>query len=191
MVETLKWLVTEHFPEDGIEAWDDDNAGWLADRTTWNLFLSFAGMQLPIQVIKQRVLEGVGPRFVLEIGLPRETPQGKMMSGNDPIVVLIECGIWAVRPIEDQPEIYLTSWSIWEVGEGDRATRHFVGYNMSNREGRVSSEIIDFDAVALRGRTKSGRIYELTGSPGYDEDAGYVFGRWLRTMWDPIARDIT
>ena len=107
------------------------------------------------------------------------------------LVAFISGGIWKTRPIDEQPEMQLARWSVWEVGSGSSATCHFVGYNLIDHEGRASSAIVDFDSVALRGRTKSGRIYELIGPPGHDGDGDYVFARWLELNGKPEHREIT
>lgn len=56
---------------------------------------------------------------------------------NPRLVALISGGIWKTRPIDEQPEMQLARWSIWEVGAGSSATRHLVGYNLIDHEGRV------------------------------------------------------
>ncbi|MCW5595862.1 MAG: hypothetical protein KIT42_08320 [Rhodocyclaceae bacterium] len=83
--------------------------------------------------------------------------------------------VWAVAPVSETPELTLCAWQIVET---DKQERHFVGYNLNDREGRVSSAITQFDPETLTGVTRSGRIYQLTGKPGIDEDALYVWRRW-------------
>jgi hypothetical protein len=94
-------------------------------------------------------------------------------------VVMITGGIWATRPVSEEPSITLMSWAIIETEE-EKPSRHFVGYNYANREGRVSSPIVTFDAKTLRGITHTGRVYQLAGSSGLNDDAEYVLGRWRR-----------
>jgi hypothetical protein len=84
--------------------------------------------------------------------------------------------IWKTIPVDDQPELILDQWRVFELSDG---TRHFNGYVEANREGRVSSPILEFDPATLRGRTRSGRVYQLAGNPGFNRDADYVLGRWL------------
>ena len=60
------------------------------------------------------------------------------------------------------------------------AHMHFNGYNYRDREGRMSSRIVEFDAERMVGRTRSGRVYELKGPPDFDLDAEYVLRRWIR-----------
>lgn len=84
-------------------------------------------------------------------------------------------GIWATTPVDEVPEIVLRQWRVMELKDGDR---HFVGYNVTEGEGRVSSKIVTYDPVTKRGVTQSGRVYQLDGSPGYNGDAIYVWNKW-------------
>ena len=96
--------------------------------------------------------------------------------------------IWSVASIQQEPEVVLSSWRIMETPEG---TRHFVGYNENWREGRVSSAIQEFDPVALVGRTRSGRVYKLCGTSGYNSDAEYVWNQWCHINGVPSSVDAT
>jgi hypothetical protein len=84
--------------------------------------------------------------------------------------------IWKTTSIEETPEIRLLDWQIFELEDG---SKHFMGYNITEREGRVSSAIVEFDEETMIGRTKSGRTYQLLGGPGTNSDALYVLVRWL------------
>lgn len=90
--------------------------------------------------------------------------------------------IWRASSIEETPELELTNWQIIEVDSDlwPGKTRHFVGYNITEREGRVSSEIQVFDKQNMCGRTRSGRVYKLVGPPGGDLDAIYVWDFWKK-----------
>jgi hypothetical protein len=91
--------------------------------------------------------------------------------------------IWRVKPIAESPEIILDNWTIFEVSTPLWAgkTRHFVGYNVGDREGRVSSAIVEFDAEKMLGKTCSGRVYKLAGSQGDGSaDALHTWGLWCR-----------
>jgi hypothetical protein len=63
-----------------------------------------------------------------------------------------------------------------EVTDG---SHHFVGWNVSYREGRVSRSIQEFDPAQRIGTTGSGRIYQLSGPPGWNSDGEYVLQQWL------------
>ena len=114
---------------------------------------------------------------------------------------IIETSVWSASSLTEVPEIELTNWQVMQLPHGDR---HFVGWNATEREGRVSSMIVEFDAATRRGRTRSGRIYQLRGPTGHDGDGAYTWGRWMQrngavgctdvsaevqTLIDPAARD--
>ncbi len=88
--------------------------------------------------------------------------------------------IWTATSVNSVPEIELRSWSVFEVtsNEWEDRTRHFVGYNVTECEGRVSSPIVQWDAATRRGVTASGRVYQLVGETGFNWDAQYVWSRW-------------
>ena len=83
--------------------------------------------------------------------------------------------IWETQPVEDEPEIILDQWQIFEL----HGMRHFTGYSHAGREGRVSSPIMTFDEVEKKGITRSGRVYQLAGPAGFNSDADYVLSNWL------------
>jgi len=88
--------------------------------------------------------------------------------------------IWKTTPVKEVPQIELASWTVFEVSSKlwPEKTRHFVGYNLTEREGRVSSSIVEFDKSTMCGRTKSGRVYQLVGSPGHNGDGMYTWMQW-------------
>lgn len=96
--------------------------------------------------------------------------------------------IWETTPVDEVPEIRLTAWRIYETERGER---HFIGWNLTEREGRVSSAIEIYDPTTQRGRTRSGRIYQLVGSSAYSADAMYVWRRWCVINEVQQARDVT
>lgn len=88
--------------------------------------------------------------------------------------------VWKTTSVEETPELHLASWKIFEVSSEfwTEKTRHFVGYNLTEREGRVSSSIVEFDKSTMRGRTKSGRVYQLVGESGHNGDGMYTWTTW-------------
>ena len=64
--------------------------------------------------------------------------------------------------------------------EIENKEQFFVGYNLSEGKGRVSTAIESFDASTGRGRTRSGRIYQLLGPAGYDADGHWVWNFWVQ-----------
>lgn len=99
--------------------------------------------------------------------------------------------IWKPAGIDIEPQIILTHWKIVEAEfEEGPPSRHFVGYDHS---GRVSSSIQEFDPKTLKGKTRSGRVYQLVGRPGYDSDAAYVWNHWAKfnkvTCWKDVSNE--
>lgn len=85
--------------------------------------------------------------------------------------------VWTTIPVAHQPTLTLERWSIFELPDGDR---HLVGWAVENREGRVSSEIEQFDVKKMCGVTSTGRVYRLKGNPGRNSDAEYTWNQWRR-----------
>jgi hypothetical protein len=101
------------------------------------------------------------------------------MSEINMVVLDITGGVHLTTPVSDEPGIRLTQWSIKECGfpDGTRA-RHLVGFDIVNHEGRVSSEIVEFDNVKMHVITSTGRVYALVGPAGRNKDADYVWDKW-------------
>lgn len=99
--------------------------------------------------------------------------------------------VWSATPVDEVPELVLSSWAIMEVSDGETVTRHFAGYNETEGEGRASSAIVTFDAATMKGVTSSGRVYQLRGDPGLRGDGLYVWGRWERINGVTESRDVS
>lgn len=92
--------------------------------------------------------------------------------------------IWAQPPVHVVPTKMIGSWAIVKVVAASVSPEqfefHFVGRDLDERNGAVSSKIVEFDPQQLQGKTQSGRIYQLVGRPGHDGDAEYVLRNWCR-----------
>lgn len=91
--------------------------------------------------------------------------------------------IWSPPTVAESPGLVLSGWSAYKVlipRKGGRLTAHLAGYNETEGEGRVSSELVRFDLASRCGVTSSGRIYRLTAHEGLGSDAAYVWARWLQ-----------
>jgi hypothetical protein len=95
--------------------------------------------------------------------------------------------IWKVASVPEQPELVLKRWRAYEVED----LRFLVGWNATDGEGRVSTYFASFDPAMRRVQTGSGRVYELSGPPGYDGDADYTWTRWQRMHGVSDVRDVT
>lgn len=104
---------------------------------------------------------------------------------------IIQGGIWKPASITEEPETILTKWQVYKVENpnGSGWDIHFHGW--TGWEGRVCSAVQEFDKETMRGRTRSGRIYELKGSPGLNGDAEYTWHRWLNIYGNPKTENIT
>ena len=60
---------------------------------------------------------------------------------------LIETSVWQATPLSERPVIELERWQVMQLPNGDR---HFVGWNMTEGEGRASSKIVEFDDCRVR-----------------------------------------
>lgn len=96
--------------------------------------------------------------------------------------------IWPADPVSIEPEVILANWRVMEV---DAGTHHFVGRNVHEQSGRVSSAIVRFDYRTMIAETRSGRIYRLQGEPGYDEDGQYVWSWWHLAHCKSDGKDVT
>lgn len=84
--------------------------------------------------------------------------------------------VWNVDSVELQPCIRLERWRAVRVGE----SRFLIGYNLDDREGRVSTAIAEVDPDSLSILTVSGRIYRIVSMPSYCGDAECVLAGWRR-----------
>jgi len=100
--------------------------------------------------------------------------------------------IWRPASVLDEPESYMTNWSVFKVKGveiDDIETVHFVGN--CDGEGRVCSPVQTYDPTTKRGVTRSGRIYVLVGKSWHDSDALYVWRHWLMMNNNPTVVDVT
>lgn len=102
--------------------------------------------------------------------------------------------IRAQPPVAVLPVKRLDSWSIVKVIEekagSEKIDFHFIGRDLMERNGAVSSKIVEFDPQRMQGKTQSGRIYQLVGHNGYDGDALYVLRNWCN-IYQVVAVDAT
>ncbi|MCO4861250.1 hypothetical protein MKD38_06185 [Cupriavidus sp. WGlv3] len=96
--------------------------------------------------------------------------------------------IWSVMGVDEQPDITLQHWRVYETERGEH---HFVGYCVENHSGRVSSAIVSYDVKLRAGITRSGRRYVLSGEPGFDQDALHVWSFWSLRNGVTEKRDVS
>ena len=96
--------------------------------------------------------------------------------------------VWSVASVCEEPELSLSNWQILETQVG---SRHFVGIDLRDDTGRVSTAIQQFDPTALRGVTSSGRVYQLVGPRGRSEHGQYIWERWCSVNGITSYTDVT
>ena len=96
--------------------------------------------------------------------------------------------VWNIAPVAAEPEVYIVRWRVLEISA---ETRHFVGADERDFSGRVSSAIVAFDHETFRGKTLSGRVYQLVGNPGRSDNADYVWERWCEINEVESFSDVT
>ena len=115
----------------------------------------------------------------------------------DPLVIALAPANWAVKHIDNQPELDWSDWAIFEakMAHPSVLAGHFAGYNVRDRdrdrEGRASCAIVTLDLVALTGVAESGRVYHLRGRPGLRAVGLYFWGRRLRINKSTDVVEIT
>jgi hypothetical protein len=96
--------------------------------------------------------------------------------------------LWKTQAVDVEPEIVLVRWRILQTDQGDR---HLVGAREDDFTGRVSTAVLEFDVSRLVAVTQSGRIYQLSGAPGYSGDAQYVWENWCVVNRVTSYEDVT
>lgn len=100
----------------------------------------------------------------------------------------------SVPDVDAQPTVIVEPWVVLEViadpvpDQPPPPYRFVLGYDASRASGRVSTLIVDQDRQNKWVRTKSGRIYRLSGPPALDADAWYV---WTRKAGSVRFRDVS
>lgn len=99
--------------------------------------------------------------------------------------------VWRPASIQQEPMTRLTNWMVMKVLAQDECPEsiHFIGW--AGYEGRVCSAVQEFDKSTMKGRTQSGRIYELVGPPGCNRDALHVWGFWIQNYGNPPWEEVT
>jgi len=93
-----------------------------------------------------------------------------------------------VAAIHAEPDIVLIRWRVLQTDQGDR---HLVGARADDFDGRVSTAVLSLDVSRQVAVTQSGRIYQLSGPPGYSGDGQYVWERWCVVNSVTSYEDVT
>ncbi len=93
-----------------------------------------------------------------------------------------------------KPHITLTKWSVYETpthGEDAPWTRHLVGYSKEHGAGQTSAALVAVDPARRVALTKSGRLYQLAGSPGHCLAGKLVWQGWKLLSGVQKEKDVT
>lgn len=93
---------------------------------------------------------------------------------------------------EGPETVHLSHWSIRRFEGG---ACHLVGRDRANLDGRVSTEVLEFDADGRTARTASGRRYVLVGPSGWTSDGEYVWHRVAEVIgkgqvWTDVTEEL-
>jgi hypothetical protein len=100
--------------------------------------------------------------------------------------------LYTVAPVLQAPEETIIRWSVFAATFADASTsQHLVGVIPRNQHGRVTSAIQAFDPIKMEIITRSGRLYFLSGEPGQDSNADYVWQSWCLSNQVKSVRDVT
>jgi len=80
-----------------------------------------------------------------------------------------------------EPHTNIENWSIHKMAFPTlpKVSLHLVG-DSSKTNGRVTSEIKQFNPLKRQIITRSGRVYTLVGSAGTSENSQYILNLWKR-----------
>ena len=91
--------------------------------------------------------------------------------------------IWSASSVQSEPQKWLDNWQVYKTVKAriqpELFGYHLVGYDIRGGHGAVSSKIDKFDPVTMCGVTRSGRVYQLLGMPGVNQDAQYTLSGWI------------
>lgn len=92
--------------------------------------------------------------------------------------------IWSASSVKTEPEKWLDNWQVYKTIKANIKPEffgyHFVGHDVRGGHGAVSSKIDRFDPIKMCGVTLSGRVYQLIGMPGVNQDAQYTLNGWIQ-----------
>lgn len=97
-------------------------------------------------------------------------------------------GLTPQPSVDAQPTATLIQWHALRTPAG---AIHLIGYCIERREGRASTAVIIFDAATKKCTTASGRTYVLSGPPGRNSDAGWVWEQFAAANGITEVADVT
>lgn len=97
--------------------------------------------------------------------------------------------LWGTGSLASKPRFDLGGWSVVKTDCGED---HLIGIDLDTNTGQVSSTIVCFDAMSMRCKTASGRIYVLHETEGLStREAWYVWAAWCQVNNVKSWTDVT
>ena len=107
-----------------------------------------------------------------------------------PRTVVLSDGYVRRIAVQDEAATQISNWRFVAVKHSDcTVQRHLVG--RVDSEGRLSTGVHSLNLQTMRATTASGRVYEVVGDPSDDEDAAYLYSKWLKYGGRTELKDLT
>ena len=100
----------------------------------------------------------------------------------------IEGGLTPQPSVTAQPVATLIQWQALRPPAG---AVHLVSYCTERREGRASAAVVTVAPLTRRCSTMSGRLYVLSGPPGWNSDAAWVWEQFATANGIIESVDVT
>jgi hypothetical protein len=97
-------------------------------------------------------------------------------------------GLTPQPSVSQQPVATLIQWQALKTSTG---AIHLVGYCTERREGRASTAVVTVNAGSRHCMTASGRVYVLSGPPGRNSDAAWVWEQYAAASGVTDATDVS
>ncbi len=94
-------------------------------------------------------------------------------------------------PVDSQ-KISLRRWRVMEVRtQNGNCSRHVLGHDVTNSQGRASSPIVNFNLDSMIATTRSGKSYKLVGLPGNSKLGNSAWKKWCGENGVVAESDVT
>ena len=138
-------------------------------------------------------ISGSGKTLTTQANQPTHTNEVPAPLNTSHIAVIqtvVDSAVHESAPVPREPNKQISHWGLYQFHfqDGTRS-RHLVGW--SGERGRVSTAVDVIHLESMTATTESGRIYGMVGPPGWNSDASYVMGVWMRVNGVVRHKDMT
>jgi hypothetical protein len=92
----------------------------------------------------------------------------------------------------DSQNISLRRWRVMEIRtQNGNYSRHVLGHDVTNSQGRASSPIVNFNLDTMTATTRSGKSYRLVGLPGNSRLGNSAWKKWCSENGVVAESDVT